>query len=84
MPEYTDYIFCEDCLMGHFNSDYSGLSYYLEPMEAHDRERKIRKRLQQFSGMKFGLVADYEFSRSICDCCDLDLAGKRFLLRDFS
>ena len=71
------YWLCEDCAQAAVNNDLSGLDYYYSPKRARQREREITQGLETL-GWVYPTEEEDELSTDSCDCCETNLAGKRF------
>jgi len=74
----TNLWFCQDCLHGAVNNDYTGLDYYLEPEQAEQRMKVIKAGLQALNGHPVPNDKQDDFSRVPCDCCGEKLHGERY------
>ena len=68
---------CEDCVQAIAYDDFSALDYHYEEKEAARREKQIRAGV--YTGNGYWVLGDDEdeFSKSSCDCCGYQLAGRR-------
>ena len=77
--ESVEIMVCVDCLMAIANDDYTGLDYYLSPLDAGLRKIHIERRLQELGNVVVGdHKEDETFSSGPCDCCYDRDGGSRF------